>query len=145
MGKRRQGREAALKLLYALEVTRAGAAEVLTSTWAKPLLPHDSREFVTTLVTGVRQRCAEIDALIQTWSENWSLARIGVVERNILRLAIYELLFMPDIPPNVTINEAVEVAKRYGAQDAWLFINGILDRIKHEVRPQHAAGMLQRS
>jgi transcription antitermination protein NusB len=145
MGKRRRAREAALKLLYALEVAQAGVQEVLTSQWAAPMIPHDGRPFVTALVTGVRQHCAEIDVLIRTWSENWSLARIGVVERNILRLAIYELLFMPDIPPNVTINEAVEVAKRYGAQDAWLFINGILDRIKHEVMPQYAAGTLQNS
>jgi N utilization substance protein B len=87
----------------------------------------------------------EIDAMIQTWSEHWSLARIGLVERNILRLAIYELLFGPELPPNVVINEAVEVAKRYGAQEAGLFINGILDRIKHEVTPQRAAGMLQDS
>ena len=64
------------------------------------------------------------------------------MERNLLRLAIYELLFMPEIPPNVTINEAVEVAKSYGAEEAWLFVNGILDRVKHEITPQHAAAAL---
>jgi N utilization substance protein B len=92
-----------------------------------------------TLMTGVRNNREEIDTVIRTWSSHWSLARIGMVERNLLRLAIFELLFMPDIPPNVTINEAVEVAKSYGADEAWLFVNGILDRIKHEVAPQRAA------
>jgi N utilization substance protein B len=145
MGKRRQGRETALKLLYALEVTQSKTGEVLASPWVKQLILPDSRDFVTTLVTGVMEHRDEIDTLIQVWSEHWSLARIGMVERNILRLAIYELLFLPDIPPNVTINEAVEVTKRYGAQDAWLFINGILDRIKHEAMPQRAAEMLQSS
>lgn len=144
MGKRRQGREAALKLLYALDVTHATAAEVLTASWVEQIIPPESQEFVVTLVTGVHVRGEEIDALIQGWSEHWSLTRIGTVERNILRLAIYELLFLPDIPANVTINEAVEVAKRYGAQDAWFFINGILDRIKHEVHPQSTAETLQR-
>jgi transcription antitermination factor NusB len=146
MGTRRQGREAALKLLYACEMTRAQAEEVLTALWVESIVPLAGQEFVQMLVTGVVEHREEIDALIQSCSEHWSLDRIGVVERNILRLAIYELLFLPDIPPNVSINEAVEVAKHYGAQDAWLFINGILDRIKHEAMPQQdVAGMLQRS
>ena len=146
MGTRRQGREAALKLLYACEMTRAQAEEVLSDRWVESIVPSDSQEFVQGLVTGVVQHREEIDGLIQSCSEHWSLERIGVVERNILRLAIYELLFVPDIPPNVSINEAVEVAKHYGAQDAWLFINGILDRIKHEAMSQpDVAGMLQRS
>jgi transcription antitermination factor NusB len=71
--------------------------------------------------------------MVQEWSMNWSLGRIGTIERNILRFAIYELLFLPDIPSNVTINEAVEVAKRYGTDEAPAFINGILDRIKQEI------------
>jgi N utilization substance protein B len=145
MGTRRQGREAALKLLYALEMTQAEVNTVLAAPWVEPLLAQERREFIVALVTGVTTHRDDIDALIQTWSEHWSLARIGLVERNILRLAIYELLFMPEIPPNVTINEAIEVAKRYGSQEAWLFINGILDRIKHEVLPQHVVGILQES
>jgi transcription antitermination factor NusB len=127
-------------------MTRAQAEEVLNALWVESIVPPDSQEFVQGLVSGVVQHREEIDALIQSCSEHWSLERIGVVERNILRLAIYELRFLPDIPPNVSINEAVEVAKRYGAQDAWLFINGILDRIKHEAMSQQdVAGMLQRS
>jgi N utilization substance protein B len=139
MGTRRQGREAALQLLYALEMTRTEVQEVINAAWIEEIVPHDMRDFVITLVTGVGAHREEIDAMIRAWSSHWSLARIGAVERNLLRLAIYELLFMPEIPPNVTINEAIEVAKSYGAEEAWLFVNGILDRVKHEMTPQRAA------
>ena len=133
MGRRRQSREAALKLLYALDITRADVKEVVRTPWAEALMSDNIRDFTTTLVTGVIRCRDEIDAFIQECSTNWSLERIGLVERNILRFAIYELCFLPDIPPNVTINEAVEVAKKYGTQEAPAFINGILDRIKHAV------------
>jgi N utilization substance protein B len=142
MGTRRQGREAALKLLYALDMTHTEVQDMVNAAWVDDIVPEDCRDFAMTLVNGVRNNCEEIDTVIRTWSSHWSLARIGMVERNLLRLAIYELLFMPDIPPNVTINEAVEVAKSYGADEAWLFVNGILDRIKHEVTPQRVAGAL---
>src|SRR5215831_17488723 len=135
MGRRRQSREAALKLLYALDITREEVKEVLHAPWAKATMPDHLRDFTTTLVTGVIWHRDEIDAFIQECSTNWSLERIGLVERNILRLAIYELCFLPDIPPNVTINEAVEVAKKYGTEEAPAFINGILDRVKHAVGP----------
>jgi len=133
MGRRRQSREAALKLLYALDITRADVKEVVRTPWAEALMSDNIRDFTTTLVTGVIRCRDEIDAFIQECSTNWSLERIGLVERNILRFAIYELCFLPDIPPNVTINEAVEVAKKYGTEEAPAFINGILDRIKHAV------------
>ena len=136
MGRRRQSRETALQLLYALDITRANVREVLRTSWAEKMLSPEIRDFTTTLVTGVIEHRDEIDALIQECSTNWSLERIGLVERNILRFAIYELCFLPDIPPNVTINEAVEVAKKYGTEEAPAFINGILDRVKHAVGPR---------
>lgn len=139
MGKRRQGREAALKLLYALDLTRADVQDVVNAAWVQEIIPPNGRDFVMMLVTGVSDHREEIDTVIRTWSSHWSLARIGVVERNLLRLAIFELLFRPDIPPNVTINEAVEMAKRYGAEEAWVFVNGVLDRVKHEVLPEQVA------
>src|SRR5215510_5617339 len=136
MGRRRQSREVALKLLYALDITRDDVKEVARTPWAEAMMPDAIRVFTTTLVTGVIRHRDEIDAFIQECSTNWSLERIGLVERNILRFAIYELCFLPDIPPNVTINEAVEVAKKYGTEEAPAFINGILDRIKHAVGPR---------
>ena len=138
MGRRRQSREVALKLLYALDITRDAAKEVVRTSWAEAMMSDEIRVFTTTLVTGVIRHRNEIDAFIQECSTNWSLERIGMVERNILRFAIYELCFLPDIPPNVTINEAVEVAKKYGTEEAPAFINGILDRIKHVVGPRTA-------
>ena len=139
MATRRRGREAALQLLYAIEITHADVEEVLSSSWAHALTAARTREFTGALLQGVLACRDEIDALIREWSANWSLERIGLVERNILRVAIYELLFMPEIPPNVTINEAIEVAKRYGAEDAPAFVNGILDRIKNQVAPSDDA------
>lgn len=135
MATRRRGREAALQLLYAIEMTHADVEAVLASSWAHTLTAARTREFTGALLRGVIACRDDIDALIREWSANWSLERIGLVERNILRFAIYELLFMPEIPPNVTINEAIEVAKRYGSEDAPSFINGILDRIKNQVAP----------
>ena len=136
MGTRRRGREATLQFLYALEVTQADVSAMLYTAWAQAMMPEETRDFTIALVQGVIVQRDEIDALIQEWSAHWSLERIGLVERNILRFAIYELLYMPDIPSNVTINEAIEVAKKYGSGEAAAFINGILDRIKHEVVQQ---------
>ena len=133
MGKRRRSRETALKLLYALDITQEPVDELLQTSWLDTVVPEAVREFSVALVVGVMAHRDEIDTLVQEWSMNWSLERIGVIERNILRFAIYELLFLTDIPPNVTINEAVEVAKRYGTDEAPSFINGILDRIKQEI------------
>ena len=136
MGRRRQSRETALQILYALDITRVNVREMLRDGWTEKILYPEIRDFTTALVTGVIERRDEIDACIQECSTNWSLERIGMVERNILRFAIYELCFLPDIPPNVTINEAVEVAKKYGTDEAPAFINGILDRVKHAVGPR---------
>lgn len=136
MATRRRGREAALQLLYALEVTQTDVSAVLHTAWAQAMMAEETRDFTMALVQGVLVHRDEIDGLIQEWSAHWSLERIALVERSILRFAIYELLYMPDIPPNVTINEAIEVAKKYGSGEAAAFINGILDRIKHEVVQQ---------
>jgi transcription antitermination factor NusB len=130
----------ALKLLYALDITREHAADILKAPWIETVMSETVRDFTVALVTGVDAYREEIDALVQAWSLHWSLERIGVIERNILRFAIYELLYLDDIPPNVTINEAVEIAKRYGTEEAPSFINGILDRIKQEMVTRHGDG-----
>jgi transcription antitermination factor NusB len=142
MGTRRQGREAALKLLYALDITQNEVEDVVNAPWTAEIIPPDTRDFVMALVMGVSSHREQIDTVIRTWSTHWSLDRIGTVERNLLRLAIFELLFMPDIPPNVTINEAIEIAKSYGGDEAWVFVNGVLDRIKQEVVAERMAEVL---
>ncbi len=85
------------------------------------------------LVLGVLEHCDELDRLIEQYSENWRLDRINIIERNILRMALFELLYCGEIPPKVTINEAIDLGKRYGSEDSGGFINGILDRIQNEV------------
>jgi len=89
--------------------------------------------FQRRLVLGVLEHCSELDRLIKKYSEHWCLDRINLIERNILRMAIFELLYCEEIPPKVTLNEAIDLGKRYGSEDSGSFINGILDRIQHEV------------
>ena len=84
------------------------------------------------LALGVLEHCQEIDQLIEKYSENWRLARMDIIDRSILRMAVFELLHCEDIPPKATLNEAIELGKRYGSEDSGSFINGILDRIQNE-------------
>ncbi len=91
-----------------------------------------ARVFAEELVRGVVERQAELDALIQQYAENWDLKRMAAVDRNIMRVAVYEMLYRSDIPPAVSINEAVELAKKMGDQKSGRFVNGILDRIRRE-------------
>ncbi len=85
------------------------------------------------LVLGVLEHCKEIDQLIEKYSENWHLDRMNIIDRAILRMAAFELLYCGEIPPKVTLNEAIELGKRFGSEDSGSFINGILDRIQNEV------------
>jgi N utilization substance protein B len=133
MGIRRQAREAVLKLLYAADMTHVSGQEARDVSWPITRAPQEAMAFADTLLNAVLTHGHEIDELIQSCSMHWSLERIGVVERNILRFAICELLYVPEVPPKVTINEAVEIAKKYGAEDASIFVNGILDRIKNDM------------
>ncbi len=110
------------------------------------LRDHFSRKegkdgFAEKIVLGVLEHRREIDRLIERYSENWRLDRISTIDRNILRMAIFELLHCEDIPPKVTLNEAIDLGKRYGTEDSGSFINGILDRIQKEairkpIRPE---------
>ncbi len=128
---RSECREWALQFLYQAEFVGNRSREDLDRFWDHfhpegPGVPAYLRE----LVAGVASHQEELDALIVRFSENWRLERMTVVDRNLLRLAAYELLFQPKIPPKVVINEAVELAKRYGSEDSGAFINGILDQIQ---------------
>lgn len=96
-------------------------------------LDVEDRAFCMDLAQGVAEKLKEVDLQIDTASTNWRIQRMPTVDRNILRLAAYELMFMPEIPVSVTINEAVELAKRFGTAESKAFINGILDRIAHEM------------
>ena len=133
MGKRRKSREFALQVLYQLNISKQDALTALNQFREHFISDGEVDAFQKRLVLGVLEHCLELDRLIERYSENWRLDRINLVERNILRMAVFELLFCEEIPPKVTINEAIDLGKRYGSEDSGSFINGILDRIQHEV------------
>ena len=133
MGKRRRSREFALQVLYQLEITKQGALQAMVQLRENFSPEEGEDEFAKRIVLGVMEHRQEIDRLIKERSENWRLDRMTIIDRNILRIAIFELLYCGDIPPKVTLNEAIDLGKRYGSEESGSFINGILDRIQNEV------------
>ena len=133
MGKRRKSRESALQVLYQLDITKQGDPKTITTWEAHFSSSEGIDKFAKRIVEGILDHAREIDQLIERFSENWRLDRITLVDRNILRMAIFELLYCDEIPPKVTLNEAIDLGKRYGSEDSGSFINGILDRIQKEV------------
>jgi N utilization substance protein B len=165
MGKRREARERAVQFLFQHDLNpspnldealaqfwdaqrvAAIASEKGDATWGQPVeLPPptaeeaEARLFAEPLIRATIEHQDEIDKLIKKYAQNWELNRMAVVDRNILRLAIYEMLYRDDIPPVVSINEAVDIAKKFSTQDSGKFVNGILDKIKDEL-PRPARGI----
>lgn len=130
MRKRTKARECALKILYAIDVTKDDVKKCIDTFWQNhEEKDAEMRQFADSLVVGVYNNKELIDKLITTYSTNWQLKRLAVIDRNILRFAVYELLYMEDIPPKVAINEAIDIAKKYGDKDSGKFVNGVLDKI----------------
>ncbi|MGH9157962.1 MAG: transcription antitermination factor NusB [Acidimicrobiales bacterium] len=127
-GPRHQARERALSLLYEAEAKDLTPAEVLAD------LPIEPEVFAAGLVAGVGERRAEIDALLERFSVGWPVARMPVIDRNVLRLAVYELLAHPATPVGAVLSEAVELAKSYSTEESGGFVNGVLAAIAAEVR-----------
>ncbi len=133
MRRRRKSREFALQVLFQLNIAKQEGVAALNQ-FRKHFSPNgEEDEFLNSLVLGVLEHCQELDRLIEQYSENWRLDRINIIERNILRIALFELFYCEEIPPKVTINEAIDLGKRYGSEESGSFINGILDRIQNEV------------
>lgn len=128
-------RELAFKILFQTDVGRNPWQEVLPRTISENKLPEKSSLFLEALVVGTIKNLAEIDKAIIRYAQDWKLERMANTDRNILRLAIYEIKFMEDIPPSVTANEAVELAKKYGDHDSGKFVNGILGNLIRESAP----------
>ena len=138
MRKRTKARELALQLLYQADVTSAGVKELVDDFFAMTANAEEEpsvRAFATELATSVGDNLVAIDETIAMSATNWQLNRMATVDRNILRLASFELLFRDDIPPKVAINEAVELAKKYGDLESGKFVNGILDKINKTKNP----------
>ena len=138
MGSRRKARECALQMLFAADVAEATSDEVVRSYWAElgePDLDQTAREFATRLASGTLANLTSLDERIRSRAEHWRISRMAVVDRNILRLAVYEFLHEPT-PRTVAINEALEIARRFSTYEATQFINGILDAIKRDLDEQ---------
>jgi transcription antitermination factor NusB len=135
MRKRTKSRESALKILYQAEITRREIHVTVTNFWARfDTIDKNVQEFTERLADGVEKNLLDIDKKISHYATNWQLKRMAIIDRNILRIGVFELLYASDIPPKVTINEAVELAKKYGDLESSKFVNGILDKIhKSEV------------
>lgn len=141
MGARRKARICALQMLFQYDVARPSVEELTRSYWEAfgddmGNVPH---EFSDKLALGAISHLDEIDALIKRRAENWRIQRMAVVDRNLLRLAIYEFLFESDTPKTVVINEALEIARRFSTFEATQFINGILDAIKRDLEDNQNA------
>ena len=139
MGKRRKAREVALQFLYQLD--QHGAEDPAPhgdEFWARHPVDADTQSFADALVRGSKQQQGKIDQLLAQYTEHWDLDRMAVVDRNILRMAVYELLWAPNVPPKAVINEAIEIAKKFGTTESSRFINGVLDRILREQRATSA-------
>jgi N utilization substance protein B len=136
VGVRREGRELALQLLYALDMNPMETGEGLRLSRESSRSAEGARLFAEELVAGVMTNRDEIDRKIVEKSKNWAISRMAKVDLNILRLAFFELLFRDDIPMKVTINEAIEIAKRFGTEDSPAFINGMLDELAATVTDQ---------
>lgn len=141
MRRRTKSRECALQMLYEVDIRRADWREITEEFWQAQEAPEDVRTFANQLVGGTVEHLTEIDALITAHADNWDLKRMAVVDRNILRLGVFELSHLDDVPPSVCINEAIELAKRFGDAESGKFINGILDAVhKKHARKDLSAG-----
>lgn len=133
MGSRRRGREAALQILYQLDGTDASASQATRMYFAHLSTSDEGRDFAEKLVERYAEQRERIDAIIRDVSHHWRLERMSRVDRNILRLGIAELMLGEEVPRRVTLNEMVELAKRFGAEGSTGFVNGILDRVAQEL------------
>jgi N utilization substance protein B len=133
MRKRTLAREYALQILYQIDITQDHYDVSLNNFWqvrSEENIEEEIKNFTGELVRGTIDNLQTIDAKIAQYATNWQLKRMAVVDRNILRMGCFELLFRDDIPPKVSINEAIELAKRYSGAEASKFVNGILDKVK---------------
>ena len=137
MGRRRKAREIALQVLYQMDVTGLSPGEAIELFWQHFEAPEQARPFCTRLIEGTHEHREDIDDRIRRVSSNWSMERMAIVDRNILRMAVFELLYCQDIPPKVAINEAIDLGKEYGTENSGSFINGILDALFGNLQENH--------
>ncbi len=130
MGHRRKAREHALQGLYMHEVGKADVDTITRFEWLDETISDEIRDFAVLIIKGVVENIEKLDSLISTYSKNWKPERLTVIDKSILRLAIFEMLFIEEIPTVVTINESIELGKTFGGENSGQFINGILDAVR---------------
>lgn len=139
MRQRRKAREVAMQVLYGLDVAQGCLPEAVDLFWQNFEAPEKVKAFSSVLVAGTWQNVKQIDALLASCAENWSVERMSIVDRSILRMAVYELLHCQDIPPKVAINEAIDLGKLFGSENSGAFINGVLDALYAKLRARDEA------
>ncbi len=135
MGKRRFSRELVTQFLYLTEMNEGDWQIQLKNFWETNSCQADVQAFAEDILNNIFDHKEEIDARLEKYSDNWTLSRMAVIDRNLLRLAASELMYSKTVPPKVAIDEAVEIAKKFGSADSPNFINGVLDRILRELKP----------
>jgi transcription antitermination protein NusB len=146
MGTRRAGRVIAFQSLFRYEVTREPVGELLDFSWRDSLPSRDevtgeSLDFARLLIGGTVERMAEVDDAIRRQLEHWDFDRLTRVDLAVLRISVYALLFLPDVPASVTIDEAIDIAREFGTDDSYRFVNGVLDGIlKHQIPSRSPGG-----
>lgn len=133
MGKRRSSREMVVRFLYLTEMNAGDPKEQLGEFWERNPCQPDIQKYTDDLLTLLFDHRKEIDELLERCAEHWTLPRMTVIDRNVLRMAACEMVYTKGVPVNVVINEAVEIAKRYGSGESAQFVNGVLDRIRQEM------------
>ena len=129
MGARRSGREAALQMLFQMEASGVDAEKAITLFWRNFEADPEGREYADVVVRGIAETLPELDKRISAASSHWRIERMTRVDRNLLRLGAWELVYRPDVPRAVVLDEAVELAKAFGTDDSSAFVNGVLNRI----------------
>jgi len=132
VGTRRKSREIAIQILYQLEINEADIEDAVETYWDAYKPSRDLKDFSSHILHGVFRHRKDIDTVIGKTSNHWSLRRMPAVDRSILRAAIFEILYCPDIPLKVSIDEAIELAKKFGTEKSSSFVNGILDKVAHQ-------------
>ncbi len=133
MGKRRLSRELVIQFLYLIEMNEGKIPDQLKLFWENHSAAEDVQSFSEDILQDIFDHKEAIDARLEKYSDNWTLSRMAVIDRNLLRMAASEILYSKTVPPKVAIDEAVEIAKRFGSEDSPNFINGILDRVLKEM------------
>lgn len=144
MGKRRFSRELVIQFLYLTEMNEGDLQVQLKNFWENNSCRPEVQSFAEDILNNIFDHKKEIDAWLEKYSDNWTLSRMAVIDRNLLRLAASELMYSKTVPPKVAIDEAVEIAKKFGSEDSPNFINGVLDRILKELKPDVPQASLNR-